>query len=139
MSVTKDTQINSLNETVVCKIAPSPIHGLGVFTIRDVAKGKKLHCIPSLHPPWYDLTYADLGKLFPEVRELVLARWPSIIHGSHFLSPNQMALLITFMNHSDTPNYEVDTDTALRDIKAGEEVTEDYRRMKDYKKVYPWL
>ena len=45
------------------------------------------------------------------------------------------------MNHADLPNdnYDVDTDTAKRDIKAGEELFENYKNMRNYDKVYPWL
>lgn len=140
--MTKEEQIIFLNSTVKVKLAPSGIHGIGVFAITDIPKGTKLNCFPDFYKSglkWFDLSYGNLSKLFPEIRELVLERWPSIINGSHFLSPNEMVWLITFMNHADDPNYEVSTDTSLRDIKKGEEVTEDYRRMDNYEKIYPWL
>ena len=135
----QDEQIMELDSTVRCKLAPSSISGIGVFAIQDIKKGEKLYCIPSLSLKWYSLSYGSFGKLFSPVRELILERWPSIINGSHFVSPNDMVWLITFMNHSETPNYNVDTDTALQDIKAGEEVTENYKLMTNYQKIYPWL
>ena len=135
----QDDEINELNSTVRCKLAPSNIHGIGVFTLRDVKKGEHLYCIPSLPPRWYSVPYGSLSKLFSEIKELILTRWPAIINGSHFVSPNDMTWLITFMNHSNDPNYDVDNDLALKDIKKGEEVVEDYRRMTNYEKVYPFL
>ena len=135
----QELQILELNSTVKCKIAPSKIHGVGVFAIMDIPKGQKAYCIPTFRPKWYSLPYGSLNKLFPEIKELVLERWPSIINGSHFLSPNDMVALITFMNHSDTPNYNVYTDTAIKDIKKGEEVLEDYRLMDNADKIYSFL
>lgn len=41
-----------------------------------------------------------------------------------FYSPNSDQFLQAFMNHSDKPNS--DGHEAIRDIKAGEEVTEDF-------------
>ena len=135
----QELQIFTLNNEIKTKLAPSPIHGIGVFTMRSIKAGEKLHCIPSVNPQWYTLPYASLTKLFPEVRELILQRWPSVINGSAFLSPNDTQWLVTYINHHDDPNYEVATDTALKDIKVGEELTEDYRLMKNYEQIYPWL
>lgn len=135
----KEEQIFELNSTIKCKLAPSKIHGIGVFAIMDIKKGQKLHCIPSFTPKWYKINYASLTGLLPEIRQLILERWPSIINGSHFLSPNDMGWLVTFINHSDTPNYDVDTDCALEDIKNGDEVTEDYRLMNRYEEIYQFL
>ena len=135
----QELQIFTLNNEMKTKLAPSPIHGIGVFTMRSIKAGEKLHCIPSVNPQWYTLPYASLTKLFPEVRELILQRWPSVINGSAFLSPNDTQWLVTYINHHDDPNYEVATDTALKDIKVGEELTEDYRLMKNYEQIFPWL
>ena len=135
----QELQIFTLNNEMKTKLAPSPIHGIGVFTMRSIKAGEKLHCIPSVNPQWYTLPYASLTKLFPEVRELILQRWPSVINGSAFLSPNDTQWLVTYINHDDSPNYDVATDTALKDIKVGEELTEDYRLMKNYEQIFPWL
>lgn len=139
--MTPNEQIDHLNTSVKCKLAPSSIHGIGVFAIRAIQKGEKLYCLPQMQGElrWYNVPFGSFGKLFPEVRELILQRWPSVVNGSLFLSPNDMMWMVTFMNHSEGPNYDVDTDTALRDIKNGEEVTENYRLMKNWERVYPWL
>ena len=57
---------------------------------------------------------------------LLEQRWCLALKGEVFQSPNNDARLISFMNHSDTPNYDKVNDTALRDLKEGEEVTENY-------------
>ena len=136
----QEEEIIELNSTVKTKLAPSKIHGIGVFTIRNVAKGERLFCKPDQprQRKWYSVPYGSFSKFFPEVKELLLERWPSVVNGSLFLSPNEVWPIL-FMNHSDDPNYEVKTDSAVRDIKIGEEVTEDYRLMVNHEKAYPWL
>lgn len=132
-------QIDDLNFKVKFYIAPSTIHGIGVFALRDVKKGEQCFCFPKTDRTWYDLTWSELEGLRPEIREIILQRWPSIINGSYFQSPLDDVWLASFINHSDTPNYLQSNDSALRDIKKGEELTESYRTMLNYKKVYPWI
>jgi len=137
---TKDDQINELNSEVRCVLKPSPIHGIGVFAIRDIRKGERLYCTPNLIPKFYDIPFGSLSKLFPEVKELVLQRWASVVNGSVFQSPNDDAGLLFFMNHdSHNYNYDIISDTALRDIYNGEEITENYCFMENASKVYPSL
>lgn len=119
-------QIKLLNETVKCKLGASDIDGIGVFAICDIEKGEQMYCKGRLKPAFFDLKYNAFHLLRPEVRHLILQRWPLVKKGSPFLSPNDDARLISFMNHSSNPNYDPATDTALSDIHAGEEVTEDY-------------
>ena len=140
--LTKDRQINELNTEVRCTLAPSPIHGIGVFTTRDIPRGERCYCTPNLVPKFYNIPYGSLSKLFPEVRELVLQRWASVVNNSIFCSPNSDASLLMFINHTSDPeklNYDVVSDVALRDIACGEELFEDYRMMKNWTKVYPWI
>src|SRR3990167_1530455 len=129
INLSQKDQINKLNAEVRCKLAPSKIHGIGVIAIRDIRKGDKCYCSPSLIRKFYTLGMGNLTKLFPEIKQLILARWPSIINGSAFLNPNDEVWLISWMNHSENPNYDLKTDLALRDIKQGEEVTENYKIM----------
>lgn len=135
----QEQQINELNSTIKAKIAPSKIHGVGVVAIRYLYKGEQLHA--DKFPRMYDLSYSNFGKLFPEVKELILERWPRVINGEakkeFFISPD--VRLLTFMNHSDDPNYDAKTDTLLKDVKFGEEITENYKLMENWEKVFTWL
>lgn len=141
----QDIQFDELCRTVKCKIAPSPIHGVGVVTIRTVKKGDRLY-IQEGKPPegmrWYTLPFSSLSKfdrIHPEIKELILDRWPSIVNGSGFVSPNNEFRLLSFVNHSNEPNYDPLNDIALCDILSGEEVTEDYRMMPNWERVFPWI
>lgn len=117
----------------------SKIHGIGVFALRNIYKGERCYCTPNIIPKFYNIPFGSLNKLFPEVKELVLARWASIVNGSVFQSPNDDAKLLMFVNHSYQPNYDVVSDTALYDIVEGEEITEDYCAMENAEKVYSFL
>ena len=135
----QDQQLFTLDNETKCKLGASKIHGVGVFAIKDIQKGEKLYLLPNQIARWYNLPYSSLKKLRPEVKELILERWPAVINGSHFIAPNDMAILCTFVNHAETPNYEIGTDKALKDIKTGEEIVQNYRLMKNYEQIYPWL
>ena len=138
----QDIQFDELCRTVRCKLAPSEVHGVGVVAIRPVKKGEQLFVRPSSSSVWYTLPYASLSKfdrVYPEIKQLILDRWPSVVNGSEFLSPNNELRLVSFVNHSYAPNYDPAGDVALRDIESGEEVFEDYRIMPNYKLVFPWI
>lgn len=127
--------VDFLNQTVCMRIAPSDIHGVGVVAIKDIQKGKKLFADRAPHP--YKVSEGNLSKMFPEVRELITERFPQATKGKGFVYPD--AFLQGYMNHSDDPNYCNITDVALKDIKKGEEITEDYRNIEGWKDAYPWL
>lgn len=124
-----------LDEVVKVRVAPSSIHGVGVFAMRDIKRGEKLYTDAVPHA--FDVPYKMFKKLRPDVAETILGRWPQIVNGSHFFWPDtQMA---AFLNHSDNPNYDAKNDKTLKKIRAGEEITEDYRLIENYTKVFSWL
>ena len=118
-----EEQADELNNRVKVKVQPSPVRGVGLFALRDISKGQKLYAT-SL-PVFYNLPYSHFSKLFPEVQQFLLERFPRVVEGEIFAYPD--SFLQSFMNHNSNPNYDNETDTALRDIKAGEEIFEDYR------------
>ena len=77
----------------------------------------------------------DASKLRPEIRKIIMQRWPITKDGNPFLSPNDDALLISFLNHSDKPNYDKFKDEAFTDIEKNEEITEDYGEYKEIIKI----
>src|SRR3990167_3725756 len=137
--LSKGEQIVELNNEVRCTLAPSKIHGIGVFALRAIQQGERCYVRPEMIPRFYDIPFGSLSKLFPEVKALVLDRWASVVNGSLFCSPNDDAHLLMFCNHSFDPNYDVVSDTALKDIKKGDEILEDYCAMNNAEKAHPWL
>lgn len=119
----KDTT-KQLNDHIKCTIAPSKIHGVGVFAIRDIKKGENLW----LHGSPVKILHRikDMSKLKPEIRALIQQRWLLAHRGSPFLSPHDDVWLSSFINHSDKANCNKYTDEARENIKKGEEITHDY-------------
>ena len=115
-----------LNSTVWCTIAPSPVHGVGVFAIRDIPKGQKLNCQNISRMGVLRIIPSELENLLPEIKKLILQRWPIVTTTGYFQSPNDDVFLLAFMNHSETPNYDKVNDITLRDVKKGEEIFEHY-------------
>lgn len=129
--------IDVLNDIVCSKIAPSGIHGVGVFALRDFKKGDKMY--QNIVPNTFDIPYSKFKNLKEYVRETILQFFPfkTVQKDSMFWYPvNSMQ---AYINHSDDPNYDSSEDKALRSIKEGEEITEDYRKIKGWNKVYPFL
>lgn len=128
-------QIQELNMYVKTKLAPSPIHGVGVFAIHDIPKGQSLYT--NIIPKLYNLPHKEFSNLFPTVRNLLLEEWPQILNGSAFAYPTTR--IQAFMNHSTEPNYDAVSDITLRAIKSGEEITEDYRKIEGCGKLFSFL
>lgn len=136
----QELDIAELNSQIKVRIAPSQIHGVGVIAIVPIKKGDRCYCVPTKSGvKWYGIPWGSLNKLFPPIRDLIKDQWPSIYNGSHFLSPNYTAWPILFMNHSNSPNFDNESDRALEDIKEGEELFEDYRKMDNWTKIFTWI
>jgi len=123
--------IDKLNSEVKVKLGASPVHGVGCFAIRLIKKGEKMFCREKTRA-WYKFRKEDFDKLYPEVRDLILQRWPIAIEGAWFMHPNSDAYLISFMNELEgSENYDELSDMASKDIKTGEEVFSNYNRFRE--------
>lgn len=103
-------------------LAPSKIHGLGLFAAQYIGKGAKIWtlntCVDRI------LTEEQLNMLPPVVQKRIMHHTYVNAHGLIVLSGDGSQ----YMNHSDYPNvvdhgYEC---YALKDIRAGEELTCNY-------------
>jgi hypothetical protein len=108
-------------------LAPSALHGLGVFTRVPIAKGQ----LVSRFKAPFDLEFppAMLADLNAQERKyLKTYAYLSRFDGVYILTGDNDR----FMNHSEAPNVGMNPDgtstcLALRDIAAGEELVCDYR------------
>lgn len=130
-----EEQINELNTYARLRLAPSPIHGIGVFAMRDIQKGTRLYA--QVAPRGFKISKGNLSKLLPEVKQYILERWPLALNNESFAWPD--CFIQGYMNHSKEYNYDLKTDTALRDIKTGEEVTENYKDIENWQDIFTWL
>ena len=119
--------IKYLNDTVYATLAPSPIHGIGVFAIRDIPFGQVItdvNVYNLAHQKSLTLVEEDMKELHYAILELVLDR-TLFAKGTDvfiFKSPNADACLHSFVNHSEDSNSA--GMVALQDIKADEEITQ---------------
>ena len=127
--------IAMVNEVVKIRLAPSKVHGIGVFAILPIKKGDRVYA--DAMPNMLDIPYDMFKHIHPNISQLILERFPRVVDGSQFLAPDTLMQL--YMNHHNKPNYSNKNDKALRDIKIGEEVFENYKNIEGWKKVHPWL
>ena len=108
-------------------LAPSPIHGLGVFTRNPVVPGQ----VVSRFMPPFDIHFpAELLACLSPAEQAYLKTYAYLSRFSRlYILPGDHD---RFMNHSDNPNVGMNPggaadNLALRAIAAGEELTCDYR------------
>ena len=66
-----EIQVNTLIKWVNTRIAPSPIHGVGVFAIKDIPKGTKLYL--DIMPEIFTLPYNKLLNNMPSyIHDLII-------------------------------------------------------------------
>lgn len=110
------------------RVAPSTIHGMGLFTVEPVAQGTPIW---RFEPGFdHDFSPEQFAALPPLAREHT--RWFSFVSKTdgHLIRSGDHAC---FINHSPKPNSGATPDAvspittvALRDLAAGEEITCDY-------------
>jgi len=110
------------------RLAPSAIHGLGVFAAEPIARGTEVWRFT----PGFDL---DLDPKALETLSAHVREW-LLVYG--YLDPRLQRFILCcddarFINHSAAPNLRPDfarephgVDRALRDVAPGEELTVDY-------------
>ncbi len=125
----KKKLLQHLRTEVYCRLGVSPVHGIGVFAIRDILKGAKpLKSRLKMHEIKFN--HAELSSLPQRVRkELDMFCYFDKLH---MLVPaiglNSMNMSV-YLNHSKTPNLKMRKDgvlIALRDIQQDEELLMDY-------------
>ena len=130
-------KVQELELNTYCKtyLAPSDIDGIGVFALRTIPKGQKLYT--DIIPKVYNLPFKAFNNLFLDIRKLLLGQFPQIVNGSAFAYPT--VRIQAYVNHSDTPNYDAVKAVVLKTIRKGQEITEDYRKIENHKKVFDFL
>ena len=116
-----------------CRLQPSNIHGIGVFAVRDIPKGRNpFKMIPKYGDIGYvRITEDELDGLPPKLSELI--RELFIPTDGKMYIPNHGLNVIHlngYLNHSITPNMRTRNGydfITLRKIMVGEELTVDYR------------
>lgn len=116
-----------------CRLQPSKIHGIGVFAVRDIPKGKNpFKTLPKYADIGYvRITEGELDALPLKLSELI--RTLFIPTDGTMYVPNYGVNIIrlnSYINHSAKPNMHTRNGydfIAVRKILVGKELTVDYR------------
>ena len=129
MAIDKARILKHLQTEVYCRLGVSPIHGIGVFAIRDIPKGTQ-PLVSLLKIKEFSFSKKEIKKLPSSVQKEV--RMFCYYNKDEYLIPsiglNAMNMAF-YMNHSKNPNIKYlknNTLLSLRKIKAGEELFFDY-------------
>ena len=132
--VVSDDLVTHLKHNLKTELKCSPVHGIGVFTIRDIKKGEQLFPLWLGETKIYALPVEDYNSFEDDVKRLIsmyfITRGTNdyifvrMINGVNFVTCNNV-----FFN-SCYPNIEKqninNSGYATRDIKRGEELFDIY-------------
>jgi len=126
----KEALLKQLQSQTYVMIKPSPLHGIGVFAIRDIPKGTK-DIFSEGFGDWIKVSKDEVDALPMHSRELI-ENHCLFDEDSYFIPEYGFKLvdLVIYLNHSEAPNVISLNDgeqfEALVDIKEGEELLVDY-------------
>ena len=134
MRKNENAMTNLPHYKVYTRLAPSKIHGVGVFAIKTIHKGAYIFYDDDEDIFW--VKRKNLKSLSKEVRRLYEDF--CIKKGDFYGCPKSFNHLTPawYLNHSDKPNLGCDKSYnffALKKIKKGEELTVDYKTYSDVK------
>jgi SET domain-containing protein len=125
--------LNRALQDCYCRLQPSKIHGIGVFAVRDIPKGRNpFKTLPKCADFGYvRITGDELDALPPKLSELIRSLFIPA-DGKIYVPTYGMNIihLNSYLNHSTKPNMRTRDGydfVALRKIFVGGELTVDYR------------
>jgi len=127
--------IEYLKNEIYFRVQPSPVHGVGLFAIKDIPNGTNI-IVEFPHEFSEMISKSKLVGIHENVLKLFNGMYYSTEEFLRIkLYPFLKLHYITFMNHSDTPNMYLSKEDGvysgitLSDIKIGEEIFEDYSKL----------
>lgn len=129
-SIKKQQLLQELSRSTYATLRPSVLHGIGVFSIKDIPKGTK--DVFSTHDAeWIKVSKEEVNALPDESIQLVENF--CLYDEDHYYIPEygfKVFDMAVFLNHSDHPNLISINDgeyfETTRDIICGEELLIDY-------------
>jgi len=133
----KQRLLDELNNNTYVILRPSSVAGIGVFAIRDIAKGcRAMFSMPHLDDQWIKVSKREF-ELLPQHTQHLIENY-CLYDEDHYFVPDhgfKKIDLSLFLNHSDSPNIisiqEGEYFEAIRDIKTGEELFINYGEIVD--------
>jgi len=126
----KEALLKELASATYVMIKPSPLHGIGVFAIRDIPKGTK-NIFSKGVGDWIKVSKEEVDALPQHSKDLIENH--CLFDEDFYFIPDygfKLVDLVIYLNHSETPNVISLNDgeefEAIRDIANGEELLVDY-------------
>lgn len=126
----KEALLKELASATYVMIKPSPLHGIGVFAIRDIPKGTS-NIFSKGVGDWIKVSKEEVEALPQHSKDLIENH--CLFDEDHYFIPDygfKLVDLVIYLNHSETPNVVSLNDgeefEAIRDIASGEELLVDY-------------
>lgn len=128
--MTKETLLIELQQETWAALQPSPLHGIGVFALRDIPRGCKT-IFAKETGGWISISFEEAAQLPEHSRNFIETYY--LYNDGHFFIPDHGCKLMdmaSYLNHSSTPNLVSVNEGAyfetIRDIQKGEELLIDY-------------
>ncbi len=135
--MTREELLKELSEETFITLKPSPVHGIGVFALRDIPKGCKTLFSRNVGE-WIRVPISDIDQLPDQTRNMVETY--CLYDETHYYLPDygfKVMDLVNYLNHSSSPNVISVNDgeyfESLREIKEGEELLVNYGEIVDTK------
>lgn len=128
--MTKHALLQELQNETWAQLQPSPIHGIGVFALRDIPKGCKT-IFSKNTGGWISLNFAEVEQL-PEHSRNFIETYYLYDDEKYFIPDHGCKVMdmASYLNHSSAPNLisvnEGEYFESIRDIQKGEELFIDY-------------
>jgi len=126
----KEALLKELGTSTYVMIKPSPLHGIGVFAIKDIPKGTK-NIFSKGVGDWIKVSKEEVDALPQHSKDLIENH--CLFDENFYFIPDygfKLVDLVIYLNHSETPNVISLNDgeefEAIRDIANGEELLVDY-------------
>jgi SET domain-containing protein len=126
----KEALLKELANSTYVMIQPSPLHGIGVFAIRDIPKGTS-NIFSKGVGDWIKVSKEEVDALPQHSKDLIENH--CLFDEDFYFIPDygfKLVDLVIYLNHSETPNVISLNDgeefEAIRDIANGEELLVDY-------------
>jgi SET domain-containing protein len=128
--MTKEQLLRELTEETYISLRPSPVHGIGVFALRDIPKGCRSIFSRNIGE-WIKLPIRDVDQLPEYSRNLVETY--CLYDEEYYFVPDygfKLMDMVNYLNHSPVPNIlsinHGEYFEAIEDIPAGTELLVNY-------------
>jgi len=133
--MTQEELLKELRDEIYVALKPSPVHGIGVFAIRDIPKGCR-SVFSNHNAQWIKLPIKEVEQLPEHSRDLVETY--CLFDETHYYVPEygfKIMDMVNYINHTPPPNIQSVNDgesfEALTDIPAGSELLVNYGHIVD--------